>query len=335
MTTIHSERIIHPAVWKGDDFDSSDDFAFDLEKRHIAALDKVLKRVLAGGKSFEHIKRTDFEMPSIAGELARLRHELANGRGLVLIRGFPVDKYPLEELAVIFWGLGSHLGHGTSQSKLGDRLGYVTHNPDLDESWRGYRGNSALVFHTDKDDIVGLLCVRPSKQGGCSRLVSALAVHNEIAASRPDLLAPLYEGYHLHWYGEPPPDGGSMSPYKVPAFGMAEGLVSVIWQPTYMQHAAEALGETLPAALAEAQTLFQQIASREDLELRLRLAPGEASFINNYEILHGRTAFEDWPEPQQRRLMLRLWLSLEPARALHPHMRRYYDDLESAYTVDA
>ena len=331
MTTAHTGQIDHPAAWRPSDFNSADDFAFDLEERHLDAIEEAMNAVVRAGKKLETLEDSDFAMPSIASELATVRRELTDGRGLVLMRGFPVEQYSVEEIGMIYWGIGSHFGQGTSQSRLGDRLGYVTHDPDVQDKWRGYRSTNPSGFHTDKDDIISLLCVRQAKTGGHSRLVSALSIHNEIAATRPDLLAPLYEGYYFHFFGERPPGAGAISDYKVPVFCHAVGRTSMIWLRGYMTHAAKERGEELPDEFTEALDLVYEIANRAETELQFPLNGGEAFFINNFELLHGRTGFEDYPEPERRRLLLRLWLEIDPPRPLHPNMRRYYDDLKLAY----
>jgi alpha-ketoglutarate-dependent taurine dioxygenase len=90
--------------------------------------------------------------------------------------------------------------------------------------------------------------------------------------------------------------------------------------------AADDSGEPLSDQEVEALNLFESTAMREDLMLEFRHEPHNAFFINNYTTLHSRTEFEDWPELDRRRLLLRLWLKGEPSRAVHPILRRYYGD---------
>ena len=52
---------------------------------------------------------------------------------------------------------------------------------------RGYQTNQNLRFHTDRADMTALLCLRPAPVGGDSSLVSSIAIHNEIAATAPEL----------------------------------------------------------------------------------------------------------------------------------------------------
>jgi hypothetical protein len=249
-----------------------------------------------------------------------------DGRGLVMLRGFPLDTMSEDELGIVYWAIGTYFGRGVSQSPMGDRLGYVTDVSEPGKRERGYRSASELRLHTDSDDIVGLLCIRQAKSGGMSRLASAVAIHNEIAATRPDLLAPLYEGFRYHWFGEQPPGEGTVTSYRIPVFCKVDGLLSVCFLREFIEMGADELGEPLTDKEIEALDTFEEIANRDDVQLTYRLEPGSASFINNYTVLHSRTGFEDWPEPERRRLLFRLWLKAEPSRPVHPNLRRYYGD---------
>jgi len=326
MTTSDIRHIDHPSAWKGSDFASPDDFAFDLEPRHLDAFARVVERAGKAGVGLQELTSDHVAMPEIEADLHEIRREIMDGRGLVMLRGFPVETMSEADIAIVYWAIGTYFGHGVSQSPMGDRLGYVTDVSEPGKRERGYRSASELRLHTDSDDIVGLMCIRQAKSGGMSRLASAVAIHNEIAAARPDLLAPLYEGFHYHWFGEQPPGQGVVTDYKVPVFARVDGLLSVCFLREFIEMGADELGEPLSDRQVEALDLFEEIANREDVVLTFRLEPGSASFINNYTVLHSRTGFEDWPELERRRLLLRLWLKAEPSRPIHANLRRYYGD---------
>jgi Taurine catabolism dioxygenase TauD, TfdA family len=68
-------------------------------------------------------------------------------------------------------------------------------------------------------------------------------------------------------------------------------------------------------------------ATARDLQFETRLEPGEASFLNNYTIMHARSEFEDWGDPRKKRLMLRLWLDIERnARPVVPNIHIYENE---------
>jgi hypothetical protein len=326
MTEMFSEIIDHPSAWKACDFSGPDDVSFDMDERHVDALRSVVARAKASGRGLQELTRDETAMPEIEKDLLDLRHELMEGRGLLLVRGWPIGEMSDEELALAYWAMGTYFGRGVSQSPMGDRLGYVTDVSKPGTQERGYRSAKELNLHTDSDDIVGLLCIRQAQSGGQSRLASSIAIYNEIAATRPDLLKPLFEGYIYHWFGEQPPDQGVVTSYPVPIFGRKDGYLSCIFLREFIQMAVEETGVALTDEQAEALTLFGDIAEREDIQFRFHLEPGWASFINNYTTLHSRTAFVDWEDLEKRRMLLRLWLKAEPARPLVENQRRYYGE---------
>ncbi|GIS89585.1 MAG: hypothetical protein CM1200mP18_22950 [Gammaproteobacteria bacterium] len=59
-----------------------------------------------------------------------------------------------------------------------------------------------LRFHTDRADIVGLLCVSRAKSGGETRIASSVTVHNEMFRRRPALAALLYAPIYRSRLGE-------------------------------------------------------------------------------------------------------------------------------------
>ncbi|MEM7035099.1 MAG: TauD/TfdA family dioxygenase [Chloroflexota bacterium] len=337
MATVkqHYLQIQHPSAWKGTDFSSEDDYAFDLDQRHLDALDHDLNLVKQQGKRVEDLTTRDFPLSSISSELAQLQSEIMTGRGLLLIRGFPVEDYDVDDLGLMYTGLANHFGKPLSQSNLGDRLGYVTHDPDLTVAWRGYRSDKELNLHTDAFDIVSLLCIRAAKEGGHSRLTSALTVYNEIVAARPDLIEAMVEGFNFHWFGERPPGYGPISEYKIPVLSWYNDLLSCCFLPSTMIAAAKEINVPFPEVLQEGLDLFKKLANRPDIYLQFPLQAGSAFFINNYTVLHARTGFDDWPEKARRRLLLRLWLEPDSPRPVHPNLKRYYDDLKLAYKNDS
>ncbi len=326
MRDVHTAIIDHASAWKGSDFSSSDAVAFDLEDRHRDALRSVVKRARASGRGLQDLTAEETAMPEIEPDLRSMRRELMEGRGLLLVRGWPIDEMSNDELAMAYWAFGTYFGRGVSQSPMGDRLGYVTDASKPGMRERGYRSAQELSLHTDSDDIVGLLCIREAKSGGESRLVSSVAVYNEIASSRPELLEPLYTGYRYHWFGEQPPGQGVVTDYDVPVFGLKNGKLSCVFLREFIRMAVQETGDPLDEKQTEALEVFGKIIERDDMQFRFHLRPGWASFINNYTVLHSRTEFEDWPDTQRKRFLLRLWLKAEPPRPIVENQRRYYGD---------
>ena len=321
MTTqIINHHIDHPSAWKSSDFKSQDDYAIDLEPRHLKALDVALGKARKTGLEIDDITKANFPLDDIQDFIDQVAHELMDGRGFMMIRGWPVDQYSLDDIGLMYYGFGAHFGKAASQSVIGDRLGYVMDHSDRDPLERAYRNKHELSLHTDFNELIGMLKIRRAAKGGESQYVSAIAVHNEIFATRPDLLAPLYEGFFYHRRGEETPGQEPITPHKVPIFSSVDGVLSCRFIETYMPPAAKELGVDMPADLVEAIAYFQEIAARDDFKLNMLVEPGHMTFSNNFVILHARSAFEDPSNAaEKKRLFLRLWLDVGAA-ASRPHV---------------
>ena len=316
MTPIIEHHIDHPSAWKGSDFDSKDDYAIDLERRHVAALTRALEQAKTQGLALEQLSKSTFVLDDIRDLVERVSNELLDGRGFVLLRGWPVEDFSLEDLGMMYYGFGTHFGKAASQSVMGDLLGYVEDFSQRDPNERAYRNKYALNLHTDLNDLIGMLNIHQAPRGGESQYASGIAIHNEIFATRPDLLEPLYEGFHYHRRGEEGPNEAPVTPHKVPIFSTVEGMLSCRYVDSYMPAAAKELDIEMSPALLEAITCFEQIAAGEGFGLDITVEPGEMTFTNNLVTLHGRRAFADDPvNPENKRLFLRLWLDVDGPRA--------------------
>jgi hypothetical protein len=297
-------------AWRGGDV-SKDAIAFDLSRKHVAALEDVLLRVRGAGPALGQIRAKDCRHPALDRDLGRAFDEIQEGRGIFIVRGMPVDAHSVEEVAAMFWAIGTHFGRGVSQSALGDVLGLVRDETlaGEPESARGYLSRRELSLHVDLAQIVGLMCVRQAQRGGYSQYASGLAVHNEILANRPDLLPILYRGFPYHRRGEEASTAAPITPYDVPVFSNTDGHVSVFMVREIINAAFRELGRDFTPEEIDAIDTFR--ATAQQLQFETRLEPGEASFLNNYTVMHARSEFDDWEEPGKKRLMLRLWLDVE------------------------
>ena len=305
--------ITHPAAWRVSDIPSKDDIAVDIVARHMDAFAGALKKVRSQRLNLEHLTREHFPLDAIAEDVAAWRRELRDGRGLFLLRGLPVSEFSVADWEIILLGLGLHLGQPVSQSNLGDLVGHVINVGGDDRRERSYRNSRELSLHTDRCDYIGMLCLNKAKSGGLSGYCSALAVHNEMLATRPELLAPLYQGYRLHRFGEQAPGESPITETPVPVFSFAGGVPNVIYIRGYIDLAVDEGYYTLSELEHEALETFDKLTTNDEFCLNMMLEPGEANFTNNCLLLHRRTAFEDDAESDRRRHLLRLWLT-DPER---------------------
>ena len=315
MSSPHRTFEDHRSIWTARDLADLDAITFELQPRHVAALERGLAAVKKRGLELCRITRNEFPVPEIALDLASLRTEVLTGRAIVLLRGFPVERYSEDDISVMYWGLGTHFGTAVSQSVIGDRIGRVTNVGDLDSNEPAYRNRRQLMPHTDRSHIIGMLCVQPAYSGGVSGYVNGLAVHNAIAAEHPECLPILYRGFRVHRFGEEYDNQGPFSGYQ-PVFSIRNEVPSMQYIRGYFDMAMEELNEDYTDEEQSALDLMDEVALRPEMKLDILHQPGEACFINNYVVMHSRTIFEDHDDPARKRLFLRLWLHIAEGRPL-------------------
>lgn len=301
-----------PHVWQGDTFAGRDDWIFRLTATHLAEIDAALKGIPTAIPDLYNVTAENFPLPTLAEDLHGLEKELQQGRGFILLRGLPADPYTEEELAAIFWGIGTHFGTGLAQSSKGDRLGHVIDRSDPGSDirhMRNYELGGHLRMHTDlNNDLVGLLMFQHAKNGGESRIASSMAVHNVILQEHPEYLEPLYRGYFFHVLGGDRANDTQLSDHRIPIFVDHGDAVSCHYNPSPIDRAVERAGVQLSEIEAGAVRFVAEVAARPGIYLDMALQPGDIQLLNNHVIMHGRTDYEDYPEPERRRHLLRLWL---------------------------
>ncbi len=296
----------------------------DLELREIAAAVDQCR-----GHDIATITAADFLLPAFGPILSGLRAEILSGRGFVLLRGLPVEGRPIADSALAYFGIGAHLGSARSQNAMGHVLGHVrdlglaTEDPKV----RTYQTTERQHFHTDSCDIVGLLCLKTAKSGGLSSLTSSNTVYNVMRERHPDLAARLFEPFATDRRGEIPE--GKKPWFDLPVLNDYQGYLSAIYSRTYIRSAqrfteARRLTEDDVAAL----DCFDSLAEDTTLRLDMMMRPGDIQFVHNHTILHDRTSFVDWPEPERKRHLLRLWLAAPGARPLPPAYAERYGSVE-------
>ena len=320
-----------PAAWKGSDMARCPEkWTFTLSPEELQEVDYAVQRVRRSGLGLNEITPGSFPLPQLGTRLTGLlEHQLIDGPGFAVLRGLPVERYTIEQSAIAYLGLGSYLGSFRSQNAKGHLLGHVR---DLgldirDNSTRYYQTTRQLDYHTDSCDIVGLLCLKTSRSGGESRVVSSVTLFNEMLKRRPDLTRALFHAFPTDRRGEIPP---GMKPwFDVPVFNWFDGQLTTIYVGQYIRSAQENFPEArrLTAAEHEALELLDTLANDPDLRLEMEFQPGDMQFLHNHQILHSRTDFEDWPEPERKRHLLRLWLAPAQARALPESFAARYGSL--------
>ena len=323
--------IVGNQVWYGPDLaEREEDWTYRLSADDIASLDDAIARIAASDFDVLDVTRDLFPLPGLADTLKRIEVDLQKGLGFKMIRGVPVARYNIREAAIAYFGIGSHLGEAVSQNAAGHALGHVCNlgfDPSLPTA-RGYQSANKLNFHTDPTDLVGLMCLRKAKSGGMSSIVSSGAVFNEMLKLRPDLVKVLTETLYRDRRGEIPE--GRKPWYGLPVFNFRDGQLTTNYVRSTIEKAQRF--DDVPRLTdmqREAFSLIERIATNPALYLNMGFEPGDIQLLNNHYIMHSRTAYEDYPEPERRRHLMRLWLATE---AGPPLAEPYYEFMDKTAT---
>ena len=304
-------RVLEPQCeWTSGDVADEERWTEHFTESERKELDASLRHALRRSNDVLELTREDFPLPKLAARLDDIERELIDGRGFVRLRGIDRSSYTQEEMELLYWGIGTHLGLPWAQNKHGHVLGDVTDQAKqvYDHTARGNElGGVALPFHCDGSDLVGLLCLDNGRAGGLSAVANSVLIHNRLVRERPELAAALYDEFPYDYRGEHP-EGGKPC-YLLPVFTEWEGRLFVRCIPPYIwasQRHAEA--PRLTALQQEALQAVVKMADDPANHVLMELRPGDIQFINNYHVMHGRTAYEDERASGRIRHLKRLWL---------------------------
>jgi hypothetical protein len=324
------DAITKPSAWLGADMArNSDAWLYQLTVEDVRDLESAATHFQSLGIDVGEISRETFPLATFGAHIAGLKQTLLSGVGLEVLRGLPIENYSQAFCATIFCGIGAHIGSTRSQNADGHILGHVRDiGADAnDPNSRIYQTCERQTFHTDSADVVGLLCIREAKEGGKSLLVSAETIYNRMKQECPDLLEKLFDPIATDRRGEIP-DGAK--PYmEIPVLSWYKDNLTVFYQRQYIDSAQRFDGAMcLSPEHVEALDMFDALANDPELCFGMQLQPGDMQFVYNHSQLHDRTGFLDWPDPSQRRHLMRLWLSIEGDRPLPEVFKERYGTIE-------
>ena len=282
-----------------------------LTKADHRELDHALAHAKGISDNLLDIGRDAFPLDRLADKIAGIERELIDGRGFVRIAALDTSRYDDDDLTMLYWGMGIHLGDPWPQNKHGHVMGDVTdqgRRPDDPEARGNELGLIGLGYHTDGSDLVGLMCLRPAKSGGLSCVANVVAIYNDLLDERPDLIEALYEELPWDLRGEQVPGGKPW--YTRSVFTEHDGRLFVRFIPQYIKASQRHPDAPRLSAIAiEALDRVSTMANDARYNVYMDLRPGEMQFINNYHVLHGRTAYEDDAAAGCKRHLKRLWLA--------------------------
>lgn len=282
----------------------------ELTPENVAELSAATDTLLANNAPMSSIDRRAFPLPSLASKITDWRKQINQGRGFVVVRGLPVETWGEVKAAMAYWGLGHHLGRPGAQNPQNELLGHVVDYGEEKDNpiVRRYRTTGHIDFHCDAADAVGLLCLHTAKSGGQSRIVSSVAIFNEIYRRVPELIPRLFEPFYLDRRDEQGKGEPGYLPIPPCRYDM-KGNLRTFYHSEYFRSAERFDGITIDPKAKRILDIYDDLCLAPDFQLDMWLEPGDMQFISNHTIVHSRTEYEDWPERERKRHLLRLWLS--------------------------
>ncbi len=265
------------------------------------------------GTWYLHLPDASRDLRQLAREAAPpLAEALEEGRGFV-IAAAPAGMSD-DGLRYLYGLVGAELGRPVEQNVQGTLLYDVRDTgQDVRSGARFSVTNAESSFHTDASfaaevvDYVGLLCLRPARSGGLSQIASGRAVYDRLRSRYPAQLAVLQQPFHVDRRGGARP--GEAATAQAPVLSVHDGEPLFRYLRFWIEAGHDKAGVPLSAPQREALDVLDGLLADPALRAEFTLRPGDMFFLNNRWLLHNRTAFEDFPEPERRRHLVRLWLA--------------------------
>ena len=251
----------------------------------------------------------DLDLPHVRALAARIHHELESGSGVAWVTG--IDETDPLALRLLYVATGLHIGRP---------VGAYGRLYDVVDSGRSYRAeaipvsqtNESTGVHTDSSNkglcprFIALLCIRPAREGGGSRITSALQAHETLRREHPDAQASLYED-HIRDLVTP---GSTRNPDTIranafPVFSAPPGP-PFRYMRYWIERGHREAGSPLSPARLHAFDLLDSILEHPDHVVRLRLEAGHMLFCDNTTVAHDRDAYVT--QADEPRWLCRLWL---------------------------
>jgi alpha-ketoglutarate-dependent taurine dioxygenase len=321
-----------PKAWLAADAEHDTSWIQRLNAEEIAGFETALAHAKNIARPLLDMTPGDFPIGDAARDALRCAVASTQGRwGMCLLKGFPVDRWSEDETRLAYWGIGLHMGVARTQNRASDVLNDVR---DVGSAYkttngRGYNTNASLDFHMDSCDVVGLLCRRTAKSGGESKVVSSLAIYDEIEKRRPDLAQVLREPFYYSYQGAQDP--AQRGWYCCPIVGDEPDWFAMRLNRKNVTAAQKDFDDVprLSAAQIEALDMLDELMPDPRYCFSMWLERGDLQLLNNYVTIHSRTSFEDHDDFDMKRHLLRLWLAVPEAQPLPPNWREYFGDIRA------
>ncbi len=298
------------------------DWLVPLPDEAVAELEEVVSALRRDPLPILLLSSAYFALTACREVMAAVGRKLRHGVGLAVIDRIPVERFSADENRAVYWLLGSLLGRPVAQKWDGTMIYDVRDTGKaLEYGVRRSVTNLDLQFHTDAPwlslppELVGLLCLSPAREGGVSRFVSLVTVHNELRRRHPDLLPRLYRPFPWDRQGEHAP--GDAKVFWQPVFQYDGRDLLARYNEGLILNAEALMGTPLDPEGRESVAAMRAIADSAELSVEFTIEKGQIQYLNNRQFAHSRTVFTDAEEPHLKRHLIRLWNRDEGRQTFH------------------
>ncbi|KAJ5276916.1 hypothetical protein N7524_003069 [Penicillium chrysogenum] len=315
-----------PQAWRTQDVERDSSWIIRLTPEQIEGFQHALVYAKKHPKPLLDMTQADYPLPEATKKVLQDAITTTQGRwGMCLVKGFPVDEWSEADMRVAYWGMGLYIGVGRTQNRASEVINDEA--ATRSRGGRGYNTNAGLDFHQDSADVVSLLCRRTAKEGGTSKVMSGIALRDRVAELRPDLLHVLESNNWFHSF-QNAQDSIQPPYYRCPLMGESGGYFCARTNRKNTIAAQRDFPDVprLTAQQVEALDLLDIIMPSEEYCYTMELERGDMQLLNSFVTLHSRTPFEDYELPDEKRHLMRLWLSIPGSQPLPPQWAEYWGD---------
>ena len=310
------------SVWGRDDYPDDRYWVRLIPSVLVDEIDSALPALRAANLHPRDIRADHFPLRKSAEFIQAVAEDVDQAPGFTLLSGFPTKRYNYADTALAYTGLMAHFGNIAIQNRIGE---YVVDVSDkgrgLGPQARGHYGNKELPFHADGGNAVSLLCLKTAPSGGRSLIVSGPAIYNAVLAEAPQHLPVLERGFHHHRRDERDANDPTYTPWRTAVFASYDDNFHIIYVRPSIDYCREE-GVTFTGEETAALDFVDSVIASPELQVSMALEPGDLQILNNFMVLHSRTAFEDGQD--QQRHLIRLWLDNPASRRNGPGKMDWY-----------
>lgn len=253
-----------------------------------------------------------FDIPHCQILMERIRQVLEQGVHHAVLNRLPLEEMDADEAKALGWILCSMLARPVPQKWDGTMIYNVRDQGNhYGIGVRASVTNVGLDFHTDSPfndfvpNYVVLLCLNSAEAGGLSRVLSLASVHNILRQKFKRHLFRLYQPFYFDRQKEHAPSEPRTRKYPIFTF---DSQLRTRCNATLIRNGYQLAGEILDEEGEAALTVFQDVSSDEFLWWEGMLEKGQMQFLNNFDLAHTRTAFQDAENSTLKRHFVRYWL---------------------------